>query len=227
MNGSEKRGFTLVEAVIVVVVIALILTLTIPWVRGRERERLEALAESEPWEVFEFRAAAAKEVFSEDEEIVILCEIVNFTNHPLMLPIDYGLPVLTFGDTDYWMGHGAASYVSIKTIFKSRKTPILPGETVSFEAKFPRMGTGKTEVRIAYLLNKRSGWSGRNSGTNTQIGALVDRDRFQSNAFSMIVAASDNSGLRTFDVIVDGIERSERYYAGMRSGSVGNSSFPN
>lgn len=46
---NNRRGFTLVEAAIVAAVIALILTFTIPWMRERERARLQALAETEPW----------------------------------------------------------------------------------------------------------------------------------------------------------------------------------
>ena len=53
MNGrADKRGFTVVEAIIVVVVIAVILAVTIPWMRERERERLQALALSAPSQVF-------------------------------------------------------------------------------------------------------------------------------------------------------------------------------
>jgi type II secretory pathway pseudopilin PulG len=37
---DQKRGFTLVEAVIVAVVIVAILAVTIPWMRERERQKL-------------------------------------------------------------------------------------------------------------------------------------------------------------------------------------------
>ena len=60
MRGNNRKGFTLVEAVIVIVVIAVILAVTIPWMRERERARLQALADNEPWEVFGFRAKPAK-----------------------------------------------------------------------------------------------------------------------------------------------------------------------
>ena len=45
---KSKRGFTLVEAVIVAVVIVLLLAVLIPYVRERERQRLQAVADTEP-----------------------------------------------------------------------------------------------------------------------------------------------------------------------------------
>ena len=40
---TDRRGFTLVEAVIATVIIAVILAITIPWLRERERVRLQAI----------------------------------------------------------------------------------------------------------------------------------------------------------------------------------------
>jgi prepilin-type N-terminal cleavage/methylation domain-containing protein len=111
----DKRGFTLVEAAIVVVVFALMLTFTIPWMREQERQRLQALADTEPWEVFEFRATPAKKLFAADEEIVIECAIENMTNQPLMLPPIISTVTIAFGTEPRFVmnshPHGGATRV--------------------------------------------------------------------------------------------------------------------
>jgi hypothetical protein len=88
----NARGFTLVEAVIVAVVFAAILAVTIPWMRERHEQkwaRLQTIAETHPWKIFEFRASPTKESFSEDEDFVVACEFVNRTDSELTFPKDF------------------------------------------------------------------------------------------------------------------------------------------
>jgi prepilin-type N-terminal cleavage/methylation domain-containing protein len=107
----DRRGFTLVEAAIVVVVIALILTFTIPWMREQheeqERHRLQALVDTEPWEVFEFQVVQPDRIFRRGEKVEFVCRLRNRTEYTLSfqpLLVNWSVWV-TFGDSDRqsWM----------------------------------------------------------------------------------------------------------------------------
>ena len=187
---TDRRGFTLVEAAIVVVIIALILTFTIPWMRERERARLQAVADTEPWEVFEFRAKPVKEKFIEGEDVIIQCDIANLTNVPLTFPKGSNKFHLAFWDIDT-----VASppwYPSIP------EKPIAPGGLLSLVARFRPSGVGTTNLRILevdrWLLNR------------VLSGTPNDVKPFQSNSFQLTVEASDDSKQRTFDEILAAIK---------------------
>lgn len=169
---DKRRGFTLVEATIVVVVIALILTFTIPWMRERERQKLQVLAETEPWEVFEFRAQPARErwAYDEHEEILVQCEIVNLTDYPLVWKGDFNAFdtefSLTEGDTETIMGYEPNYAYDPHPI--SEKRNIAPGEKWTFELLFYLYRPGEVEVRITPSIVQR------------------EFQRFQSNLFTLI-----------------------------------------
>jgi prepilin-type N-terminal cleavage/methylation domain-containing protein len=81
---KDKRGFTLVEAVIVAVVIAVILSVGIPYFQSRETAMWQALADAEPNEVFEATCEvvnAGKGVG--DESSFILVHIRNLAPYPI------------------------------------------------------------------------------------------------------------------------------------------------
>ncbi len=88
MNGNDRRGFTLVEAVIVAVVIALVLAVTIPWMRERDkwdaaRNALQAHTDEDPDEVFDLNCWPAQEVFALHEQLTFICEVSNPTPYSL------------------------------------------------------------------------------------------------------------------------------------------------
>jgi hypothetical protein len=147
---ERRSGFTLVEAVIVAVVIAVILAASIPWMREqheeRERQRLQGLADSEPWEVFEFRAsqvldpAAVHGLF-----ISIRCEIANPTKYPLTLPQNSVGFALTLGDTEYVVSSQVPHSPALLN------PPIEPGALLSFDSSFFPYFAGTTELRAVFL----------------------------------------------------------------------------
>ena len=177
---ERRRGFTLVEAIIVVVFIVVILGVTIPWARERERARLQAVADAEPWEVFEFRARPTKEVFTDREFIVIHCEIVNPTNSWLAPPRWQNVFGLSFVGTDFVL----SQYLRYPVY---SDTPIAPGESAAFEARYFPFGVGTVEVRARFAKG-------------------------QSNAFELAVEASDDSDLPTFDERIADFEWTQLNY---------------
>jgi hypothetical protein len=142
---EQRRGFRLVEAVIVAVVIAVILAVTIPWLRERERARLQALADAAPWEVFELRATPTKETFAEGEDILVWCEIVNPTRYPLTLPNDLYTFYLAFGNPISFAinnKRGQADPMGTATApMDLMGHALAPRESVGFEVMFFPIGT--------------------------------------------------------------------------------------
>lgn len=214
MNSSDRRGFTLVEAIVVVIVIAALLAVLIPFMREREREWLQVLAEAEPWEVFEFRVTPAKETFSSDEPIVLDCEIVNLTGYALTIPTFLDVAALALADTDILVALGGASWLI-------RDSTLGAGETLKVELKFQSAGVGEAEVRAVL-------WDGTLGGTvegpeinykPTTMGVKPSafyyiqpksgiQNHFRSNTFSLVVRASKGLELLPFDVLKE-IKKSE------------------
>jgi prepilin-type N-terminal cleavage/methylation domain-containing protein len=200
-RADDKRGFTLVEAVIVAVVIAVILAVTIPWMRERERQRLQALADTEPWEVFELRAKPAKKTFAADEQVIIHCEIENMTDYPLSLPKDREGLALILGDSEF-----VAGLYAFDSQFSIPDGSIGPGDTIDFTVGISAVGVGASQMRVTYhfgddlvrVVSQSGGgrvWTF--SGKLRRTG-----NRFQSNQFHLVIEAEDNSVLQTFDEIV-------------------------
>jgi hypothetical protein len=181
MNRPSRSGFTLVEAVIVAVVIAVILAVTIPWLRERERERLQVIADTEPWEVFEFRAMPAKESFLKGNHIVVSCEIQNMTTSPLRLPKPLKRLLLAFEGTNmYFRMADPPPYPMIP------ETAIAPGEAVRFDLEVYCDVAGTFELRVVY-------WNGERNLVLINLAAILPEIRFQSNAFRVVVEANDDS----------------------------------
>ena len=179
---DQRRGFTLVEAVIVAVVIAVILAVTIPWMRERERARLQVLADTEPWEVFELRAKPAKAPFLKDNYIVVSCDIQNMTTSPLRLPKPLKRLLLATEGTDmYFRIADPPPYPMIP------ETAIAPGEAVHFDLEVYCDVAGIFELRVVY-------WNGKMKSDNDNFIDILPEDRFQSNAFRVVVEANDDSG---------------------------------
>jgi hypothetical protein len=152
MNRNGKHGFTLVEAVIVAVVIVVILAVTIPWMRERERQRLQTLADTEPWEVFEFRAKPAKDLFSAEEEIVIECEIENMTNQLLMLPADISTINITLGTEPWIIIVHSDPYGRATRNDAISEILLAPGEVAEFSVKHAPFAEGGFDARITMWL---------------------------------------------------------------------------
>jgi hypothetical protein len=143
---DHRTGFTLVEAVIVVVVIVVILAVTIPWMRERERQRLQALANSKPWEVSEFRASQMLDpAVVHGLFISIRCEIANPTKYPLTLPQNSVGFALTLGDTEYVVSSQVPHSPALL------EPPIEPGALLSFDSSFFPYFAGTTELRAVFL----------------------------------------------------------------------------
>ncbi len=172
---DKQRGFTLVEAVIVAVVIAVILAVTIPWMRERERARLQAIADTAPWEVFEFHATPTKELFTADEGIVIRCEYKNLTDYPLTLPRISG-SLLALISKPRSMAALEESGLALDSV-------IAPRESMIVERVFTINGRsyGALECRVISYFD-----------------TLFDR-RFHSNPISLVVEKGEGYYLRTFE----------------------------
>ncbi len=220
MNRFHRHGFTLVEAVIATAVIAVTLAVLVPILRERESQRLQALADSEPWEVFKLRAKPTKKNFSANEQVVIQCEVENPTKYALNLPKALKRFVLIFGDTDCFTD--LAEWTGLNSVI--RDAPIEPEGSVTFEVRFGagRL-VGSAEIRIAY-------WDGQNRRILRETHPLVfleldspgldrnailsgllpkDEERFQSNLFRLIVDESVGEELPTFDELFTAIKRLE------------------
>jgi hypothetical protein len=200
MTGKNKCGFTLVEAVIVAIVITVLIASLLPILREREQQRLTALADAEPWEVFEFRAEPVQDSFPEGDAITVRCEVVNPTNYPLALPKRLREFFLTFEDSDYVVGKkiGMSSLIF--------RTHIAPDESVRFELKFRVDGIGPVDLRVVF-------WSGESPFTT--IGAVTNArqslalgilpknsKRFQSDTIRLFIDATEGTSASTFDEIV-------------------------
>lgn len=213
MNGNNRKGFTLVEAIIVVVVIAVLLAIFIPIARERERERLQALADSEPWEVFELRAAPAQESFSMGEDVVVLCEMVNATNFALTPPEDLGRSVLVFeGETDYFFDVQLNESTGLPPAIHT--SGIGPGESVHFELRFYPIGVGKAQVSLAYWAGTDEAVSRRRSfALITLQGRFENRENndvfqadekcLQSNAFQLLIGESGYTSPTFEEILAD------------------------
>ena len=218
MNPVNRRGFTLVEAIIVAVVIAALLAFFIPYMREQERQRLQTLANTQPWEVFEFHAAPAKESFSEDEDIVIACEIVNLTDYELTLPKNLETFAITFRDNNSGRDNGSGVvFVNPDPVAGFEKgnflldpeTAIAAVESLSIELQFKPLRVGTAEARVVYYSN---GVEVTNflmlpseSGDRLVAVDVLERPadnekRFQSNTFQLVVEAGDDSELPPFDL---------------------------
>jgi prepilin-type N-terminal cleavage/methylation domain-containing protein len=212
---DQRRGFTLVEAVIVAVVIAVMLAVSIPWLRERERARLQVLADTEPWEVFEFRAKPAKESFAEDEDIILECVMVNLTNYPLTTPANSRSSILIFEGTDYFTDNirGPASLSNGQPPSSSAIPKMLIGseESARFDVRFRHgIGVGAAEVRVGYwdggALHMKSRSPKNRDGNALYLhpilsGILPSWPRFQSNSFQLLVIGKEKTELTTFNEI--------------------------
>jgi prepilin-type N-terminal cleavage/methylation domain-containing protein len=141
---DTRRGFTLIEAIIVLVVIAAILSFFIPYTRERERQRLQALADSEPLEVFAFRAVPSKESVSPGESLVVRCRIENLTAFPLTLPKSYSTLEISFGGARYTITLDNPSDLI-------PSTPIASQESVRFDIRFTPWG--KAQPPVQYMID--------------------------------------------------------------------------
>ena len=196
--------------------------------RELERQRLQVLAETEPWEVFELRAKPAKKSFVADEDLVIECVIENLTHYPLTLPSDLSSFNFTFGDR-------GGIVVSARSLdFISTKTAVAPGESAKFDVHFHPIGVGGAEVRLLFAKELNFYLT---SGSIVGIFALPaegrsvviletdpggrpeliyipsilpsDEKLFQSNSFRLLVDASDDTELSTFDELIEDVAQWE------------------
>ena len=228
MPPVNRRGFTLVEAIIVIAVIATLLAflipIIIPVIREWERQRLQALADSEPWEVFELHAAPAKESFAEDEDIILDCVMVNLTDYPLTAPSTKQGSIFVFEGTDYFMDNVRAppSIATPPNLPYSSSTIakmlIGPGESVRFKVHFlKRFGVGSAEVRVAYWDGRAQQVKPRGSKNRPAFlsflqpksGILPSSMRFQSNPFQLVVKAKEKTELHTFNEIIEELTADE------------------
>ena len=215
----------MVEAVIVAAVIVVLFAVLIPMMRERERQRLQALADAEPWEVFEFRATPAKESFSVREHILIHCEIKNPTKYALTLPALANNFGLMNKSTDYIVGVQIdvtdppdffnPSLDPIVELESNRGVPypseraIPPGATASFAVSFfPGTGVGTTECRVAFwngrfkglVIHGRSFYgSGAPPYPNWSGHPDDDGKRFQSDIFNLSVVVDEERRVPAFD----------------------------
>jgi hypothetical protein len=208
----DKRGFTLVEAVIPIVVIAVLLSLLIPVIRERERVRLQALADSEPWEVFALRARPIKEEFEADEDIVVTCEIVNATNYPLTLPARPA-NLQRAGPAWYWgfgiVIQGKKYGRTLRSVLPTRtrnfwNTAIAPGESAHFETRLDPFGVNDPVIRV---VNPTAGFHSTLPNLIV-ISTINDENRFPSNAFRLFDARRRE--LPTFSHVASELLRQER-----------------
>jgi hypothetical protein len=143
ITGSDnRRSFTLVEAIIVLVVIAAILSFFIPYTRERERQRLQALTDSEPLETFGFRAVPSKESVSPGENLVVRCRIENLTDFPLTLQKSYSRLEISFGGVQY-----SITLKNSSDLLPS--TPIAPQESVRFDIRFMPWGEAQPPLQCS------------------------------------------------------------------------------
>ena len=192
---TQRCGFTLVEAAIAAVVIAVVLALLVPIMRERERQRLQTIADSEPWMVFELHATPAKESYAQGEDIVVRCEIENLTSFALRLPqgLDRSF-VLMLGDTNVAVGVQWGFQLSTIT-----ETPIGGKGTASIEVAFRTLGVGEAELTAAAWKSPLT-----YSVRAQEIQSLVSSDsiRLRSNPFHLSIKASENSRLPRFDDLI-------------------------
>ncbi len=208
----DKRGFTLVEAVVVIVVIAVLLAVLIPVIRERERVRLQALADSEPWEVFALRARPVKEEFEGDEGFVVKCEIVNTTNCPLTLPagpanLQRGgpAPYWGFGIVIQGKKYDRPLWSSLPTSIQNFwDTAIAPGESAHFETRLDPIRVNDPTSRV---VNPTAGVHSTLPNLIV-ISTINDENRFPSNAFRL--ADVRRRELPTFSDVASEVLRQER-----------------
>jgi prepilin-type N-terminal cleavage/methylation domain-containing protein len=139
---DNRRGFTLVEAIIVLVVIAALLSFFIPYTRERERQRLQALADSEPLEAFEFSATPSKDSVSPGESLVVRCRITNRTDFPLTLPKSRRDLEISFEGARYTI-----TLENPSDLIPS--TPIGPQESVRFDIRFMPWGEAQPPLQCS------------------------------------------------------------------------------
>jgi hypothetical protein len=164
----------------------------------QEQQRLQALANTEPWQVFELRAKPAKEAFVEGEDIYILCELRNKTNYPLTPPKEMLWFDLAFKDTDFFVGQNRSGLVI-------PPTAIAPGESQSCELMFYPFGPVESEFRVSYQDVGYGGSVVSVGGRGIDLMASIDENGFQSNLFQLVVALSDYSDYPTFEEMLAGL----------------------
>jgi hypothetical protein len=83
MTSRARKAFNPVKLAIVVLVFAAVLTVAITTLRQLEHQKLQALADSDPSNVFAFQCEARMEMVSDQKELVLFCEITNLTAYEL------------------------------------------------------------------------------------------------------------------------------------------------
>ena len=167
----SRNGITLVEVFVVLIVVGAMLAILLPILRERDHRRLQALANAEPSEVFEFRAEPAKETFAKGDRIVIRCEIVNPTRYQLKIPINV--------DTFYLVFEGKREIISSYRYGDGllHKTAVGPGESGRFDVRF-NPGTVAGMFQIMY---------GTMGSTDATGNRFSKKAYFESTAFQLVV----------------------------------------
>lgn len=181
----RKNGFTLIEALVVLVVIATTLAILIPILREREHQRLQAMADAEPWKVFDLRAKPARDPIVEGDEIHIRCEIVNLTEYPLTPPKNLDRFNIHMLDADFRLG-------SLRSPSPESLGTIEPGESVIFEVTFFPFARGEVEIRLESALSTPVNLTRRNVPTSAV-------KRLESPSFQLHVKDSVSPYWPTFD----------------------------
>ena len=179
---DQTRGFTLVEAVIVAVVIAVILAVTIPWMLERERERLQVLADTEPWEVFKFSAMPVKATFNTSEDIVVRCELENLTNYPLTYAKENRHFALLVGNTNNVVGFPPMKLNLQFTIGAKEQT--------SFEVRMGAMRVGTANLRVVEVSSIQ--FADHSDGKGLRFFYSGGRNYLESDAFRLTIETAEN-----------------------------------
>lgn len=175
---NDTKGFTLVEAIIVI--LAAIIAVLIPGFGEGERQRLQALANAEPWEVFELRAEPVSTSFTEDEDIVIRCKITNPTDFPLSITMDNYRFYLSFSNIDYFLRATELDGPELNTV-------LAPQESASFDTVFYPLDPGVFEANLVY------GTVGLPVNLDSDV-LLPEKELLQSQVFKLNVTLTEPTG---------------------------------
>ena len=136
----SERGFTLVEFILVTVAVAVMLAVLIPYFQSREQAKWQALADSEPNEIFEVNCDLIEGSGSQENPHTILVRITSRAPYS----VDF--------EWDFWAMILNSALYSARSVGGGPKAfTIAPNETVEVQLPFPSIVRSASPFKLAFV----------------------------------------------------------------------------